>query len=350
MKKQGFLRRTMGVVVILAIALFAASSAKGELKSTTLKFASWMPERHETSVHARWWSEQVTKRTDGRIQFQFFYGGALGKGKDQLDNIKYGTFDLGPILPAYDPAKSPLWTIPYIPWAILDPWVRIMAQRELAELPVMKEELAKWDAMFLFPFGMGDVYYLWTVKKPIYSLGDIKGLKIRSLGEMAQSLAAIGASPVSMPMPDVYDALSKGIIEGGCFATAPIMGYKLYEVCKYKSTMTLGMGGPIWVMKKSVFNKLPDDIQKVIMEVSLEMAKHMAEREVEFLKEADNTFEKAGVTVIEFPEGDQTKYEEVGVMPVVEKWIKDKETKGLPGRKVWENLRNASLKHKKIPH
>lgn len=347
MKKRGVLSGIGYLALVLTLVSVMASYARPESKPIVLKFGSWMPERHETSKQSRWWAEQVTKRTGGRVQIQFFYAGALGKGRDQLDNLKYGTFDFGPALPAYDPAKSPLWTIPYIPWAIMDPWVRMMALQDVAELPVMKEELGKWDTVFLFPFGMGDVYYLWTVKKPVYKLADLKGLKIRSVGEMAKSLSLVGASPVSMPMPDVYDALSKGVINGGCFATAPVMGYKLYEVCKYKSTMTLGMGGPIWVIKKTVFNKLPADIQKVIKEVSLEMATHMADREAAFLKKADETFKKAKVTVIGFPKAEQAKYEKAAVMPVIEAWIKDKEDKGLPGRQVWGTLRDAALKYEK---
>lgn len=347
MKKRGILGGIMCLVLVLATISLMAPSAWSEQKPIVLKFGSWMPERHDTSKQTRWWAEQVTKRTGGRVQIQFFCGGALGKGRDQLDNIKYGTFDFGPILAAYDPAKSPLWTIPYIPWAIMDPWVRIMALQDVAELPIMKKELAKWDAEFLFPTGMGDVYYLWTVKKPVYKLADLKGLKIRSVGEMAKSLSLIGANPVSMPMPDVYDALSKGVIDGGCFATAPVMGYKMYEVCKYKSTMMLGMGGPVWVIKKTVFNKLPTDIQRVIKEVSLEMATFMADREASFLKKADETFKKAKVTVIDFPKAEQAKYEKAGVMPVIEAWIKDKEDRGLPGRQVWETLRKAAMKYEK---
>jgi len=319
-----------------------------EAKTITLKYATHMPERHMCNVQTRWWAEQLAEKTGGTVKVQFFYAGALGKGKDQLDNLKYGTFDFGPILPPYDPAKSPLWTIPYIPWVnSVDPWVRMMTLLDVAELPEMKAEFEKWDTMFLFPWALGDVYYLWTTKKPVRGLDDIKGLKIRSLGEMAQSLSLVGANPVAMPMPDVFDSLSKGILDGGCIATAPMMGYKLYEICKYKSTMRLGMGGPLWVMKKSVFEKLPPDIQKAIKDVSLETIKHLAETEAQFLQKADGTFKKAGVTVIQFPKADQEEYEKRGVMPVIEKWIKDKEDKKLAGRKVWETLKAATVKYEK---
>jgi len=350
MKTREFLKRIAILALILGVVSLISIPSTVNAKDFVLKFGTWMPERHPTSKQSRWWAEQVTKKTNGKIKFQFFYAGALGKGKDQLDNLKYGTFDVGPILAAYDPAKSPLWTIPYIPWAISDPWVRMMALNDVAKLPAMEKELARWDTVFLFPYALGDVYYLWTTKKPVAKLADLKGLKIRSVGSMAKSLSLIGASPVSMPMPDVYDALSKGIIDGGCFATAPVMGYKLYEVCKVKSTMKLGMGGPVWVMKKSVLEKLPADAQKVIKEVSLEMAKHMAEGEAGFLSKADQSFKNAGVKVIQFPETDQQKYESTAVMPVINKWIEDKEGKGLEGRKVWETLREAASKYEKMPH
>ncbi|WP_300458124.1 TRAP transporter substrate-binding protein DctP [Desulfobacula sp.] len=346
--KRGHFASVVGCCLLVGLMALIVIPAMAEAKPIVLKFGTWMPERHETSKQSRWWAEQITMRTDGNLKFQFFYGGVLGKGKDQLDGLKYGIFDVGPILPAYDPAKSPLWTIPYIPWAIPDPWVRMMSVNEVSRLPEMKKELEMWDTMFLFPYALGDIYHLWTTKKPVAGINDLKGLKIRSLGEMAKSLNAIGSSPVSVPMPEVYDALSKGIFDGGCFATAPVMGYKLYEVCKFKSTIRLGMGGPIWVMKKSVFEKLPDQMKKVIQDVSLEMAKHMAEKEVEFLKKADDAFKSAHVKILNFPAEDQREYEKIAVMPVIEDWIKDKEKKGLEGRKVWETLKDAALRYEKI--
>jgi TRAP-type C4-dicarboxylate transport system substrate-binding protein len=340
-----------GIVCFLAATLMLVLICPGSAlsKPIVLKFGTWMPEKHETSKQSRWWAEQVEKRTDGQFKIEFFYAGALGKGRNQLDNMKYGTFDIGPILPAYDPAKSPLWTIIYLPWvSSLDPWVRMKGLIDLSELPVMEQELTRWDTMFLFPYALGDVYYLWTVKKPVRNIEELKGLKIRSLGEMAQSLSNVGANPVSMPMPDVYNALAKGIVDGGCFATAPVMGYRLFEICKYKTNMLLGSGGPMWVMKKSVFEKLPTDVQKVIKEVSQEMTEHMAARENEFLKTAKDTFVENGVTIIEFPPEEQKSYEEVGVMPVVQKWIQDKEKKGLPAEKVWNVLRDATEKYKEM--
>ncbi len=338
-----------GVVYFLAAAfvICIAYPSVALSKPIVLKFGTWMPEKHETSKQSRWWAEQIEKRANGEVKIEFFYAGALGKSANQLDNLKYGTFDIGPIMPAYDPAKSPLWTIVYLPWvSSLDPWVRMNALIDLSELPVMKKELAQWDTMFLFSYALGDVYYLWTVEKPVRTLADLKGLKIRSLGEMAQSLSNVGANPVSMPMPDVYNALAKGIVDGGGFATAPAMGYRLYETCKFKTNMLLGSGGPMWVMKKSVFEKLPVNVQKVIREVSTEMADHMAVMEKEFLAKAEKTSVENGVTIIEFPSEDQAKYEEVGVMPVIEKWIQDQEKKGLPAREVWSTLREASKKYK----
>lgn len=336
--------------VLLFVQLVSSSTPRAS-EPIVLKYGSWMPERHVTSELTRWWAEQVTKKTGGRVEFKYFYSQALGKAKDQPDNLKYGTFDIGPVIPSYDPAKLPLWTITFTPWVpSIDPWVRIMALRELAELPEMKDELAKWDAMFLFPYAMADVYYLWTTKRTVNTLEDIKGLKLRAEGQMEDSIHRAGATPVAMPMPDVYDALSKGVIDGGVFAPVSILAYKLQEVLKHRSTIRIGAGGPTWLMKKSVYAKLPPEIQKAISEASLEMAAYMMKKEAEVLRGAEEAFEKAGVKTVDFPKADQSKFEEVSVMPVMEKWIKENEDKGLPGRKVWETLRNATLKYEKMPH
>ena len=351
MGKRGCWAGILCLGLMLIAMTVMSSTAKAASDSIVLKYGSWMPERHVTSEQTRWWAEQVTKKTGGRVQFKFFYSQALGTAKDQPDNIKYGTFEFGPTIPSYDPAKMPLWTITFTPWvSSVDPWVRFMALRDLAELPEMKEQLEKWDAMFLFPTAMADVYYLWTAKKPVHTLGDIKGLKLRAEGQMENSILGVGATPVAMPMPDFVEALSKGIIDGGVISTASALAYKLQEVCKYKSTIRLGAGGPTWIMKKSVFTKLPPDIQKAIMEVSLDMGNFMAQMEVDVLKKADETFKKAGVNIIDFPKEDQLKLEEVAVMPVVEKWIKDQENRGFQGKKAWETFRNATLKYEKTPH
>jgi TRAP-type transport system periplasmic protein len=337
------------LLAVLSMIFFIAQPSEANSKPVLLTVATWMPERHETSALARWWADEVQKRSGGKVKFRFFYSGAIGKDKDQLDNLKYGTFDIGPILASYDPNKSPLWTIPYLPWvSSLNPWVRVMALTDVAALPEMKEELAKWDAMFLFPHYIGDIYYLWTVKKEVRRIEDIKGLKIRSVGEMAESLSIIGANPIAMPMPDVFDALSKGIVDGGCFATASAKGYRLHEICKFYIDLRLGMGGPVWVMKKSVFEKLPPDIQNVIKEVSADIAKHTYELENQFLKDAKELFKTQGVTFIEFPKADQEKYEQIGVQPVIEKWIKDKEAKGLNGTKVWKAFQDSAAKYQKM--
>ena len=75
-----------------------------------------------------------------------------------------------------------------------------------------------------------------------------------------------------------------------------------------------------------------------------------AEGEAGFLSKADQNFKNAGVKVIKFPKTDQQKYESTAVIPVINAWIKDKESKGLEGRKVWETLREAALKYEKMPH
>jgi len=164
---------------------------------------------------------------------------------------------------------------------------------------------------------------------------------------MAEALALAGASPVAMPMPDVYDALSKGTLNAGALATSPFLGYKLYEVCNYRTTVLLGSGSPMLIMKLSVFNELPADIQKVIMDVSYESIDWFIKAEADQEKELDETIKQYGITVIEFPPEEQKRYENLAVMPVMEEWIKDMEDQGLPGREAFGTFRDAAEKYEK---
>ena len=104
------------------------------------------------------------------------------------------------------------------------------------------------------------------------------------------------------------------------------------------------------VMSISAFNKLPADVQNVMMDVSNGMIDHMVKRELEFIPDACKVYEECGMTLVEFPENQQKQFEDVAVMPVVDEWIEDMEDQGLPAREVFWAFRDAAEKYANMPH
>jgi TRAP-type C4-dicarboxylate transport system substrate-binding protein len=112
---------------------------------------------------------------------------------------------------------------------------------------------------------------LGTGRAPILKLEDWKGKSIRT--NHADIIVALGGTVKDVPMGEVYDSISKGVLDGVIGSPEPFRSWKLGDVCKY---LTLNMApiqpSILWynAMNKASWNKLPTDIQKIIQEVSRE--------------------------------------------------------------------------------
>jgi len=146
---------------------------------------------------------------------------------------------------------------------------------------------------------------LHTGKKPVRRLEDLKGAKIRCTGTSAPIAKALGATPVSMPVADAYDAIKRGVAEGIFISLEAMEGWKLGEVCKYSIGSYASAYSTIHfiVMNKNKWNALPSDIQKIIEEINGEWIL------------------RTGVL-----------WDDKATRSVLDEWAKKTESKGLPGK------------------
>ena len=124
------------------------------------------------------------------------------------------------------------------------------------------KELSDVKVMYFQAHGPGIIH----TKKPVRTLEDLRGLKIRSTGLSAKIVAALGAIPVAMPMGETYDSLSKGVVDGSAAPIAALEGFKWGEVVKY-TTENFGSSYTaafFVVMNKNTWASLPPDIQTII--------------------------------------------------------------------------------------
>ena len=109
--------------------------------------------------------------------------------------------------------------------------------------------------------------FLWTTK-PVHTLEDLKGLKIRTPGGMQTNyIKSLGAEPVFMPLGDVYLSMETGTIDGLVTCPPLVLAFKLYEVAKYGVQATFGCVSEGVVMNKKSWDRTPADLQKIIEEV-----------------------------------------------------------------------------------
>jgi TRAP-type C4-dicarboxylate transport system substrate-binding protein len=194
--------------------------------------------------------------------------------------------------------------------------------------------LTDTKVMYLHAHGPGLVN---TKGKAVRKLEDMKGLKIRSHGTSAKVVKALGGTPVAMPMPETYQSLQKGVVDGAVYPLEANKGWKLGEVIDY---VTLDFPAAYTttffvVMNKDKWNALPDDAKKAISEINKEwIVKH---------GKAWDTSDEVGKkfllekkrTLIELSPEEGKRWKDA-VAPVLTGFVEDMKAKNLPGKEALE--------------
>jgi TRAP-type C4-dicarboxylate transport system substrate-binding protein len=190
------------------------------------------------------------------------------------------------------------------------------------------KELEEVKVMYLMGIAPSRIH----TKKPVNKLDDLKGMKIRATGTVSRIVAALGATPVAMPMPDTYDALSRGVVEGVVCPIEALEGWKLGEVVKFttQNTSTANSIAQFVVMNKDTWNALPPDIQNIIDKVNEEWIPKSGVLWDELDKSATDFILKRGNKIISLSAEEQERWTKA-VRPLLDDYVSRMKAKGLPG-------------------
>ena len=273
MKIADFKRRT---VVIAAAALTIGASisvsavqASGITKPITITYASPNPAGDPTQQAITWFMEEVTKRSGGKITFQAHLGNSLVKDQDLLSAVGDGVVDMGKIYTVSYPGQMPLWNLANIPFTHPSPGVIQQTMHALdKKYPAFSAELAKLNVKALGLIATGGTQIVSRI--PIKSYDDLKGLKIRARGVQAAAFVAAGAAPVSIPWNDVYEALSKGVVDATTNYILSMRAVRHNEVAGYFISVDMGQAVQMEIVNLEFWKKLPEDARKMLTEVMIE--------------------------------------------------------------------------------
>lgn len=251
-----------------AVALGAPALSGLAQQSVTLKFHTFVSAQSQIwlTMHKPW-MEKVEKESGGRIKFEGHPGMALGGSPGQLyDQVKDGTVDVVWTVPGYTPGRFPRVEVFELPFMMSNAEATSRACWDYMQT-MAPDEFKDVQVLALQVHGPGVIH---TVDKPVKSVEDMKGLKIRAPNrQMAKILTFLGATPVSMPLPEITAALGKGTING-CVAPWEVApSIKVPELTKYSAEFSTA-GGALYTstllmaMNKAKYNALPPDLKKVI--------------------------------------------------------------------------------------
>lgn len=226
------------------------------------------PVTSSNGIYLQEWADAVLAATDGNVKITIHGSSTLSAATDVGDMVKDGGCDIGWLYTSYYAGMFPLSEVINLPMqGFGDPMVSTNVLWGLYD--EYEAVRAEWDAYkLLLLYGNPGMMFA-SSTTPITQVSDLEGRSLRCpSGAITDVLAAWGANPITMPPPDIYQAIEKNNISGYIFEPAGITNFSLEEVTKYYTDLQMYDGPFGLIMNKAAWDSLPEQYQNAIDEVS----------------------------------------------------------------------------------
>ena len=323
-----------------ALLLAAASSWA---QTVTLRVADSFPVGHFIPKGATLpFMDEVTKRSGGRVKFEYFPAQQLGKAADLLNLTQSGVADIGYVGVSYVSDKMPLSAVAQLPGSFTTACEGSLAYWKLARGETMtRHEFGANKVRLLFAVVL-EPYQFYLRDREVRSIADVKGLKLRSTGGAMDIFARkIGAVPVRMAAPDVRESLSRGTLDGLIFPNESVMSYDLQKLVRYGTKGgNFGSFVGTYVIGESGWKKIPKDIQDHMLEVGDKVTRSLC-RDIDSSVDAAQTkLAEAGVRYHTLTAAQRKPFEEMSDEVAVD-WAQGLDKRGKPGSEVLKEFKAA---------
>jgi TRAP-type C4-dicarboxylate transport system substrate-binding protein len=323
--------RKLATALGTAFALAAAAHAQ----DVTLKIHHFLPPKGTIQAQVfEPWCEKLGKESNGRIKCQIYPAMQLGGTPPQLfDQARDGVADIIWTIPTYQAGrfvKSEVFELPF------------MAKNAESGSPalweyIQKNSLDEFRGVKLLAAHLHDGSLLHFTNKRVTNLDELKGLKVRAPTRIGTKfLAAIGAVPVQMPVPQVTESLAKAVIDGAMVPWEVAPALKLQEVTKYHVDTAPGadkMSNSIFViaMNPAKYDSLPPDLKKILdSNTGLEFSKQIG-KVFDGTTEAGKKLAREANGVLDVLAPAEYDRWQKATDPVVKEWIGEVNAKGANG-------------------
>ena len=325
MKKQII---TFLLIFCVGLALGFMSPVTAEAASVKLTYSNFFPPGHIQSKLAESWCKEVEMRTNGQVVVEYFPGQTLTKARQVYDGVVEGISDVGFSVLAYTRGRFPVMSAVDLPLGYTSGTVATKVINEVYK-KFMPKELMDTQVMYLHAHGPGLIH---TKSKAVHKMEDMKGLKFRGHGTSALVVKALGGTPVSKPMPETYQMLQKGVVDGAVYPFEANKGWKLGEVTRFATAdFTAAYTTSFFVvMNKDKWNAISAANQKIIEQINMEWAdKHGEAWDTSDAKGIVFFLNQGGQIIgLDAKEGERWKK---AVAPIIEDYKANMNKKGFKG-------------------
>jgi TRAP-type C4-dicarboxylate transport system substrate-binding protein len=315
-----------------------------------LKLSSPYFEPQAPSVYAAHFADLIEKKSNGKIKIERFYGGTLGTLLEHGQLLSSGSVDiislhlgtLGQQYPLNDAQPSNLALSREKTQALIN------AYRQTPEVKAIIEAEQKKNNIKVFDYNMAGTSVVLS-KSPANSLKDLSGKKVNLISQTAKGAwEAMGWLPVNIQYPDVYDGLSRGIVDAGFGAITAARDLKWQEITKTCFNLNTWTSEIPVAFNWTKFYSLPADIQQNIIDAAHETAEWSVQYDVGSTDDSFKKFEAAGCHVVTATAEETKKFSEASISLKVSAWLANCDKAGVTDQakvlqKIWNDMYAAAL-------
>lgn len=329
---------------------FALSTAYAQ--DVVLKVSHFLPPGSNVQKNVlEPWCAKLDKESNGHLKCQIYPAMQLGGTPSQLvDQVKHGIADIVWTSPAFSTGRFPRIEAVELPFVMpADGLPASLAMWDFYEKHA-KKDFTDYQVLAIHS---GGCIVMDTANKPLLTLADFSGVKLRAGSRMASRLLiALGGTPVNMAPPQITDAVTKGVVDGAMAAWELVPSVKLDEVTKFHTESPAGEPGfssqaMSLLMNKKRYQTLPPDL-KAILDRNTGRALVEAAG-IAWDKAADAAKKKAlagGNTIQEIKPADYAPMRKAAAS-VEQEWAKELSDKGLDGPGLVKAAHDTGASHTK---
>jgi TRAP-type C4-dicarboxylate transport system substrate-binding protein len=336
----------------LRIVLFWAAIAlllSGRLMAAQpieLKLAYFVGDQHAMSHWLIKWGNNLEKDSGGRITVKRFPGSQMGPVQQHYDFVRTGQADVAWFLHGATPGRFPLTELVQVPYLVgsAEIGTKVLNDSELRS-KYLDAEHKGVKVLLLLTHQPGNVH---TTKKPIRTVEDMKGLRIRFASPTIRDfIAALGGTPVGVLPTEQVEQLQKGTIDGVFidYGGAGI-AFKMGGILKYSTEMYSYVSSFGVAMNPDFWNGLPPDLQGIVTKSMTGVEKEVGEAWDGLDVPGKKAIMDGGGEAIRLSPEENARFRKIGA-DVAEARVKELESKGMPARAIYDRMKSLAEEHAK---
>ena len=292
-----------GILLLFGILIFTFIVSEISAQPIVLKAVTAFPKTHLNNDPVPLFIDDVNKRSQGRLKIEWLGGPEVFATFDQIHAIKAGTVDMDL----------------YYPWAYMKSLMPEAEAQGLSELAAWEERKSglfelwseifekRVNAKYLGRLHSNVTFHVFCNRK-IEKVTDFKGLKIRVMPLYIPFLKALGASPVTMPPPEIYTAMERGVVEGFMWPRVGMISWGLQEVTKFMIEPGVFQMEPATMVNLDRWKKIPKDLQDLLLEVIQDHEYIGTARNYMIIEKEERVREKAKMKILKLPPEEAAKF------------------------------------------